>query len=227
MVSISCRNCVEKLVVSLTACETHPPLSHLSKMYLSMLAALFFLASSPVSVLAHGAGGHHHHHDHDGHDHHGHSHSHGGGGSGDHKDWGSSIAWKPTLEEGIAESASTGKPLFVLIHKSWCGACNALRPKFAASTEIASEASNLVMVQLADDEEPKDALYKPGGAAYIPRIMFFHPSGKLMEEVTSGNAQYAYFYGEPQGIVSAMQKAVTLVASEKFVAGEYEKGGDL
>lgn len=192
-------------------------------MLFSIVLALFL--ATPIS--AHGAGAHHHHHDHDGHDHSSHGHSHGGAaGSGDHKDWGSSIAWKPTLEEGIAESASTGKPLFVLIHKSWCGACKALRPKFAASTEIAAEATNLVMVNLIDDEEPKDDLYKPGGAAYIPRIMFFRPNGKIME-VTSENDSYKYFYGEPGAIVGAMKKAVALVGSEKYVNGEYEKGGDL
>jgi len=66
----------------------------------------------------------------------------------------------------MAEAKVSGKPLFLLIWKTWCGACKSLRPKFAASAAIAAEASNFVMVNVVDDEEPKDALYKPEGAGY-------------------------------------------------------------
>ena len=47
-------------------------------------------------------------------------------GFGDKIDW-------VTLDE----AKQLKKPIMLVIHKSWCGACKALRPKFAASEEIA------------------------------------------------------------------------------------------
>jgi hypothetical protein len=52
------------------------------------------------------------------------------------------------VAEGKAEALATGKPLMVLLWKTWCGACKSLRPRFAGSAAIASAASSLVIVLL-------------------------------------------------------------------------------
>ena len=127
--------------------------------------------------------------------------------------WGSDIPWV-TLEAGLAESRASGKPLMLVIHKSWCGACKALRPQFESSSAIRDEMNNFVMVNTLDDEEPKDDKFKPGGAGYIPRILFLRPDGSVMTEVQSGNDQYKYFYGAPAGIAASMRVAAQKAAAD-------------
>ena len=181
-----------------------------------MILALLALALLGArSALAHGSHHHHHHHG-DGHDH---GHDHGHDEQPAQEGWGP-YAWR-SLAEGEAESKATGKPIMLVISKTWCSACKALRPKFAASAAIAAEAPGFVMVHTVDDEEPKEELYKPGGAGYIPRVLFLAPGGGSLLDVTSGNSKYAYFYGDDGAIASAMRTASAKSASASKVDAEF------
>ena len=133
--------------------------------------------------------------------------------------WGDDIPWV-TLSEGLAQAKAAQKPLMLLIHKSWCGACKALRPKFEASPAIRAEMGSFVMVNALDDEEPAEAWAKPGGAGYIPRVLFLTPQGDVMEDVQSGNEQYKYFYGGPEGIAASMRVAAQRAAAAALEGAE-------
>lgn len=131
--------------------------------------------------------------------------------------FGDDLPWAATLDEGWARARAEDKPLMVVVSKSWCGACKALKPQVAASKEVASEAGNVVMVSLADDEEPSGDKYAPGGAGYIPRIMFYAPSGRLLP-CSAPNKQYPYYYSSPIDIWAQMRQAVEMTVHER-VAG--------
>lgn len=120
--------------------------------------------------------------------------------------WGD-LAWVP-LKEGLIEASTTKKPVMLIIWKTWCGACKALRPLFAASNDIAVESTNFIVVNAVDDEEPNGDIYSPDGG-YIPRILFVSPEGKVLTDAFAQNhgagEKYHYFYSEPKSILATMR----------------------
>ncbi|VDN22702.1 unnamed protein product [Gongylonema pulchrum] len=87
--------------------------------------------------------------------------------------FGDDINWIP-WEEAFSKAKSLNKPIFLLIHKTWCGACQALKGEFKNSNrrdELVKLSKKFVMVNTEDDEEPESEKYAPDGG-YIPRIFF-------------------------------------------------------
>merc|ERR1719420_2478700 len=118
------------------------------------------------------------------------------------------IAWTNSLADAKKQAAAEDKPLFVLIHKSWCGACKRLKGVFDGSDAIAEKSAAFVMVNLEDDEEPEDAAFKPDGG-YIPRILFMDSQGEVHAEIEApnGNPKYKYYYSNEQQVLDAMDAA--------------------
>merc|ERR1711934_997370 len=74
--------------------------------------------------------------------------------------WNDAIEWASDMDEFHAKVKETGKPGMVVIHKSWCGACKALKPKFAESKDIEEASKGFVMYNALDDDEPSGAEYR-------------------------------------------------------------------
>ncbi|CAL8103475.1 unnamed protein product [Orchesella dallaii] len=126
---------------------------------------------------------------------------------------GKHINWH-RLDDGLAAAKEQAKPLMLIIHKSWCGACKSLKPKFSESQKISKLSKKFIMVNTMDDDEPPMDIYKPDGG-YVPRILFFDPEGELYKDVVNeeGNPEYMYYYYDELSIVGSMEKVVDLIAA--------------
>lgn len=93
-------------------------------------------------------------------------------------------------EDAIETSLEVNKPIFLLIHKSWCHACKgsfcwdlrtgihnsilALQKTMQQSNArkaFKKLSEHFVMVNAVDDDEPFEEEYRPDGK-YIPRLLF-------------------------------------------------------
>ncbi|XP_045779290.1 thioredoxin domain-containing protein 12-like isoform X2 [Maniola jurtina] len=140
-----------------------------------------------------------------------------GGSGGKDNGFGSNYVWAGSLEAGMQIAVNHKKPVMVIIHKSWCSACKNLKPKFANSNEIQSLSQHFVMVNLMDEEEPKNNKFAPDGT-YIPRILFISPMGMVDCDIYNeeGSSQHKYFYSRPEQIAKSMRKVIEKYKSEQF-----------
>ena len=129
------------------------------------------------------------------------------GPHGQARGFGDLIDWYNDLPAGLASAKEKNLPVMMLIHKSWCGACKRLKPEFQASEDIRAIARSFVMVNLEDDEEPKDPRYSSDGG-YIPRIFFLKADGSEIPNTAFGSEKYPHFYSSYDRVHYAMDQAL-------------------
>ena len=119
--------------------------------------------------------------------------------------WNDKVSWVP-IADAYRIAKEENKPVFTLIWKSWCGSCKALKPLVAESEAFAKLASEFVMVNAGDDEEPDSEDYRIDGG-YIPRLYFSDSNANVMKDVVNvgGNAKYLYYYSDVNSIIQSMK----------------------
>ncbi|KAH7724929.1 Protein Y57A10A.23 [Aphelenchoides avenae] len=124
-------------------------------------------------------------------------------GFGDDINW---VKWEDAIETAL----EVDKPIFLLVHKSWCHACKALQKTMLQSNArkaFKKLSENFVMVNAVDDEEPFEEEYRPDGK-YIPRLLFLDKNGDLLPEFKNKKAEYknySYYYSSPADILNSMK----------------------
>ena len=115
------------------------------------------------------------------------------------------------------------KPVMLIIHKSYCGACKNLKALFRKEAEDAASAGgaepgsvtalaeSFAMLNLGDDDEPQDEIFRPDGG-YIPRVLFVTPSGTVLSQVINegGNPKYKYYYPTMDQLAASMAKVLDM-----------------
>jgi len=128
--------------------------------------------------------------------------------------WNDKISWL-RLDEATRMAPKENKPIMVLVHMNWCGACKALKPKFAASKDIEKISKHFLMVNAGNEFEPKDSKFRPDGPlkGYYPRIVFLSSLGGRLE-LEGPNPEYKAFYPSPEDVVKAMKKSLKMVGKD-------------
>lgn len=123
--------------------------------------------------------------------------------------FGTTLKWETSLERGLVKIKATRRPGMMIVHKTWCGACRTLKPKFDAHREIEALSTGFILISLSDDNQPKEKKYMPDGE-YVPRILFINPHGIVMTEVINenGSADFKYFYSDADSIAKSMKRVL-------------------
>ncbi|XP_065649943.1 uncharacterized protein LOC100207796 isoform X3 [Hydra vulgaris] len=125
-------------------------------------------------------------------------------------------------EDGKKMAKEQGKPMMLIIHKSYCGACQALKPKVRSDPEIAELSTHFIMVNCNDDEEPNEDQFDLDGA-YIPRIFFLDNLGKVEPSIFNDDKEYIkakYAYGSTAGIIKSMRRALEMNLGKREQPGK-------
>ncbi|KAL3090120.1 hypothetical protein niasHS_006572 [Heterodera schachtii] len=140
--------------------------------------------------------------------------------------FGTDIDWVP-WDQAVSVALDLNRPIFLLIHKTWCGACDALKKSFATSPkrkELLELSKQFVMVNTEDEEEPEDEEYAPDGR-YIPRLFILNKHGKRLPVDNKKNypSNVAYFPQVPD-VIRAMKEGMEEFEKEQKGTERTEEG---
>lgn len=108
-------------------------------------------------------------------------------------DFSGPLTWRK-YEEAMKLAATDNKMICLVVFAQWCPHCKELGPMFK-DAEVVKAAKNLHLVNQDSELRPAWLLQRYSRlGAYIPRIHFLRPDGSVVEEITSGNPKFPYFY---------------------------------
>ncbi|KAF4696295.1 hypothetical protein FOZ60_001417 [Perkinsus olseni] len=122
------------------------------------------------------------------------------------------IDWVGDFNRSKVLARSTHKPILAMVHQRWSSASLQLARRIRKSVDLQTAAGHFIMLDAGNLRELPDHLCEllPCGwvesafrtpvvnvSKYYPRVYFFYPDGKLMEDVTSVREdKFPYFYAD-------------------------------
>ena len=101
------------------------------------------------------------------------------------------IAWR-TYEDGLEEARLSGKPIFLLVHATWCPVCQVYRAQFF-DKRVEEMARDMVFIIVDKDLEPTVSDRYALDGTYIPRSMILDSEGRQVVEIKGPDPDYSYF----------------------------------
>lgn len=132
-------------------------------------------------------------------------------GALDAKAWNhNNIKWQQDLAIGKKKAIERQIPAMVVVHRTNCPTCMALKPRFKNNREIEKLSKEFVMINIEDEKEANLQELNADGD-YVPRILFYDSSGHLMRQVKNSTSDYGkYFHIDSATIIRSMKHALTL-----------------
>lgn len=115
------------------------------------------------------------------------------------------IQWQPSLAAAEKESQQTGKPIMVIFHATWCGACRVLEQKTLTHAKVIEAAQQWIAVKVDVDNEKEIAAQH--GIRSLPTTGFFRADG--------GPKLGFVGAAEPQDMVKIMKAAQAKLEKNK------------
>ena len=101
------------------------------------------------------------------------------------------IEWR-LFEDGAAEAAKSGKPIFFVAHAGWCVHCRSYRKLFY-DKEVVERLKGFVPVLVDADAQPEINERFAVNKAYVPRTMFLDSKAELQPDLHLPYPEYVYF----------------------------------
>jgi len=131
-------------------------------------------------------------------------------------------------DAALEDSATSGKPLMVMISQTWCQACTQLKNKIDRNKYVRELGQVFNIVNLMGDSIPsiedRPGLYPDGD--YFPRVLFVGPDGEVNQEIKNPEAikqgrVNEYNYWDCESLALSMVAAVReyLYVSEETLEG--------
>ncbi len=120
---------------------------------------------------------------------------------------GAEINWRDP-RSGIYEASKTGRPVLMLFHATWCGACKKYRAVFK-NPGIVEASRDFVMILVdVDTEKEINGAFAPDGA-YVPRTLFIDPEGNVSDKLVGKDPQFPHTVDieSPSELLALMRKA--------------------
>ena len=108
------------------------------------------------------------------------------------------------MDAGLQKAAAENKHMMVIVHIMTCPACVRNKFWFSRSQAIADLSQYFVMVNVEPNEIPRWIRQLTPDGAYVPRILFMTPNGRVLRGIGTGHPEYNYAYMDEHQVVRSM-----------------------